>query len=99
MDAPLDPALVGRIVSLVADVIGVPASALSLDSRRNVTDGWDSVANLQVIGAVEEEFGVAIPTAAAVDLRSIADYARFLGKAGVSSAQAAQTGTPRPGNG
>ena len=98
MDAPLDPALVGRIASLVADVIGAPPSSLSVDSRRNVTTGWDSFANLQVIGAIEEEFGVAIPTDAAVSLHSIGDFVRFLGKAGaVESSRLA--GAPRPGNG
>lgn len=97
MDAPLDAALVGRLISLVADVIEVPASSLSPDSRRNEAPRWDSIANLSVIGAIEEEFGVAIPTAAAVELRSIADFARFLGRAGAAESAPAG-GAPRPGD-
>lgn len=82
MHADMDPALVGRLAALLSDVTGTPVSLLGPDSCRDVTPGWDSVANLQFMSAVEEEFGVIIPTTLALRLRSLADMARFLREAG-----------------
>lgn len=88
MHSDVDPALVGRLAALLSDITGTPVGLLGPDSCRDATPGWDSVANLQFMSAVEEEFGVIIPTTAALQLQSLADMARFLREAGWNAARA-----------
>lgn len=73
-----DQQLMSRIVALLSDVTGAPASGLGATSSQENTRGWDSTANLQFISSVEEEFGVLIPTSAAMRLRSVADMVAFV---------------------
>jgi acyl carrier protein len=67
-----------RIAALLADVCGAPLSSLGPDAAPGVTQGWDSVATLGFIAAVEDEFGVAITTAEAMTIKSLADMERLV---------------------
>jgi len=67
-----------QLAALLADVCGAPASSLGPDAAPGVTPGWDSVANLHFIGAIEEEFGVAITTAESMAIKTLDDIARLV---------------------
>jgi acyl carrier protein len=67
-----------RLASLLADATGAPVSSLRPESAPGVTPGWDSVATLQFINAVEEELGVAITTAEAMAIKSLGDMVRLV---------------------
>ena len=47
-----------------------------------VTPGWDSVANLGFIAAVEDEFGVTISTSEALRVKSLGDMASLIAAKG-----------------
>jgi acyl carrier protein len=68
---------------LLADVTGAPLDTLGPRSTRTNTPGWDSVASLGFIVAVEEQFGVAILTSEALLVHSLDDMAQLLDKKGI----------------
>jgi acyl carrier protein len=67
-----------RLVSLLADVCGAPASSLGPESAAGVTPGWDSVATLGFIAAVEDDLGVMITTTEAMSIKTLGDMARVV---------------------
>jgi acyl carrier protein len=74
-----------RLAALLADVCGAPPSTLGPDAAPGVTPGWDSVATLSFIAAVEDELGISITTAEAMTIKSLADMARLVAaKSGAS---------------
>jgi acyl carrier protein len=77
----VNDAALKRIRELLSFYSGVPEDQLTLDSRPENTPGWDSVANLGLLAAVEEEFNVTIKTRDAVRLRSLGDIAAYVGDA------------------
>jgi acyl carrier protein len=77
-------ALDARLASLLADVIGASLESVPADASQSTTPGWDSVANLGFIVAVEDEFGVSILTAEAMQLHSLADMSALLRRKGVT---------------
>jgi len=73
-----------RLASLLADVIGTPLESVRADASQSTLPEWDSVANLGFIAAVEDEFGVSILTAEAMQLHSLADMSALLRRKGVA---------------
>lgn len=67
-----------RLAALLADVCGAPASSLGLDAAAGVTPGWDSVATLGFIAAVEDDLGITISTNEAMGIKTLGDMARLV---------------------
>jgi acyl carrier protein len=67
-----------RLAALLADVCGAPVSSLGPEAAPGVTQGWDSVATLGFIAAVEEELAISITTAEAMTIKSLGDMARLV---------------------
>jgi len=67
-----------RLAALLADVCGAPVRSLAPDSAAGVTPGWDSVATLGFIAAVEDELGVTITTNEAMTIKTLGDMARLV---------------------
>jgi acyl carrier protein len=77
-------ALDARLASLLAAVIGTSLESVRADASQSTIAEWDSVANLGFIAAVEDEFGVNILTAEAMQLHSLADMSALLRRKGVT---------------
>jgi len=82
----LSDALTVRLVALLADVTGAPAASLGPASSPGNTPGWDSLASLGFIAAVEEDFGVSILTAEAMQVKGLSDMVGLLERKGVKAA-------------
>jgi len=67
-----------RLAALLADATGAPVSSLGPESAPGVTPGWDSVATLAFIAAVEDDLGVAITTAESMAIKSLGDMVRLV---------------------
>jgi acyl carrier protein len=67
-----------RLAAVLGEIAGVDAAGLSADSSSANLPEWDSMTNISFIGAIEEEFDVAIPTADAMKLRSLGEIARYV---------------------
>lgn len=68
-----------RLAALLADACGVPASSLGLEAAPEVTPGWDSVATLGFIAAIEDDLGITITTAEAMAIKTLGDMVRLVG--------------------
>jgi acyl carrier protein len=67
-----------QLAALLADATGAPVSSLGPESAPGITPGWDSVATLVFIAAVEDELGVAITTAESMAIKSLGDMVRLV---------------------
>ena len=50
-----------KIYQLMSNVFEIPVEELSEDSSLDSIESWDSVRHLNLILAIEEEFGITIP--------------------------------------
>jgi len=60
-----------RVVNVIAAVLNVPPAELSDRSSPDDIESWDSMKQLQLFLAVEEEFGVQLPADAADTLQTV----------------------------
>lgn len=67
-----------RLRSVLADVFGVRPERISVQDTHETIPGWDSLHHLQMIMALEQEFGVQLDTEQIADIRSVADIVRLL---------------------
>ena len=78
-EAKPDDAVLRRLIALLSSYTSVPEDRLGAASTPQNTEGWDSVANLRLLAAVEEEFNLTIGTRDAIHLRSLGTIARYIG--------------------
>ena len=63
--------LADRIRGVVADVFGVPTASLGGHSGPNTVNGWDSLGHVNLVLALELEFGVSISPEDAIAMVSL----------------------------
>jgi acyl carrier protein len=54
----MSASLIDRVRGIAADVLEVPAAQISLHSSPETIDTWDSVHHLNLVLALEQEFGL-----------------------------------------
>lgn len=59
-----------RLARVLGAVLGLPATAIGPDTSRDTVGAWDSLRQMNLILALEEEFGVTIPDEDAAHLTS-----------------------------
>jgi acyl carrier protein len=74
----MNPGMHERLAVLLADVSGAPTGSLGPASAPGTTPGWDSVAMVGFIAAVEDEFAIAITTAEAMTIKTLGDMAQLV---------------------
>lgn len=57
---------------ILAAVLGVDAAAITADSSSDTIESWDSLRHMNLVLALEEEFGVSIPDEEAANITSYA---------------------------
>jgi len=70
------PPAIEAVTRVLADVLGVDPRQIRPDSSPDTIEGWDSVQHLNLIIAVEQEFGVRFAPAEiedAVTIKAIAE--------------------------
>jgi acyl carrier protein len=73
-----DETIARRLRELLAFHSGAPEATLQGDSTPKNTEGWDSIANLNLMAAIEEEYGVTIATRDVIKLKSLGDIAAYV---------------------
>jgi acyl carrier protein len=63
--------------------LALPATSDVSSVESNTTQQWDSVAHLQLVVAIEDEFGIQLDPADVVDLKSYASAVTILQRHGV----------------
>lgn len=60
-----------RVYRVVSDVLGVPVTAVNDESSPDTIESWDSLAHINLILALEAEFGISLSDEDAVDMLSV----------------------------
>lgn len=58
-------------IIIVSEILDIKSSSLTLESSNSTTDNWDSLAQLQIIMALENRFNVRFKTTEISELTSI----------------------------
>ncbi len=72
-----------RLRSVVADVLGLGVEQVSASSAAGQLDGWDSFGHLQLVLALEAEFGVQFDPQKIPELTTVARLQGYLESKGV----------------
>jgi len=67
-----------KLVAVVAATLGVDPGLLTLDTSAEEIEKWDSMAQINIVSEIEEEFGVRIPIEQIAKLRRIRDFLPYL---------------------
>jgi acyl carrier protein len=70
-----------RVKRVVGSVLRVDPSGIADDARSEDVPGWDSLRHLELMLALETEFGVRIPAEAMLELTSLPAIERFVAAA------------------
>lgn len=73
-----DERIARRLRELLAYHSGTPEASLSPESTPQNTGGWDSLANLNFMAAIEEEFGVTFEVDDVMKMRSLGELEAYL---------------------
>ena len=68
-----------KLIALVAATLGVDPSTLTLDTKAEAIEKWDSVAQINIVSEIEEQFRVSIPIEIMPELHAIRDFLPYLG--------------------
>ncbi len=66
-----------KIAAIVSQIIHVPVEQLDVDTDLRIAHNIDSLAALQIIAAVETQFGIEIPENRLTDYATIRDMAEL----------------------
>ena len=77
---------IDRIHRVVSDVFGVATDSIDDDSSPDTIESWDSMFHLNLILALEAEFGVSLVPEDAMELLSVGLIRNVLADYGVSGA-------------
>jgi acyl carrier protein len=72
-----------RLFQTVANVFGVPVSELSDESSPETISAWDSLNHLNLVVALEGEFGISLTPEDAMEIRNVGSIRGILGDNGV----------------
>ena len=73
-----------RVAKVFADVLQIDASAIRDDTSPDNTPQWDSMAAVNLVLAIEDEFDVKLSTKEIVSMRSIEIVRKVLRSKGVA---------------
>ena len=68
-----------EIISLIEELLRVPAGTITVDTQIADVEEWDSLAHVMIIGELETQLSVSIPLDDAIELTSVQE---LLEKAG-----------------
>lgn len=75
--------LEARVSRLVADVFDIPCEQVTLATSRDSVAKWDSLGTVNLLMAIDSEFGVALGVEEAMDLLSVEIIVAVLRERGV----------------
>lgn len=60
-----------QIIKIVAEILEMDETELSLESKQEDIEEWDSLAHIRIIAEVEEQLGKSIPIDQVVEITTI----------------------------
>lgn len=69
-----------RVVETFARVLGLPADAITDETRYGGIPEWDSIAHMSLVAALEDAFGIMIDMDDVVDMSTVAKAREIVAK-------------------
>ncbi|HVP12642.1 MAG TPA: acyl carrier protein [Phycisphaerae bacterium] len=69
---------------IVSAILHIPVERVTDDLAAADVETWDSLNHINLIGAIEQEFGVTLPTENLGDFMSVPELEALLGQLGVT---------------
>jgi acyl carrier protein len=70
--------MTARVAKVFSEVLGVAADTITDDTSPDNTPQWDSMAAMNLVVAIEDEFDVRLSTAEIVSMRNVAIVKKVL---------------------
>lgn len=67
-----------RLLAVMADVFACAIEEIPVDADTQTLAGWDSLRQIELMIALEDEFGLRFPTGAMLELNSLAKIDGYL---------------------
>ncbi|MCP4138108.1 MAG: acyl carrier protein [bacterium] len=67
-----------RLIKLAAETLDIDEKELTLESAAEELEEWDSVAHINMVSEVEEEFGVTIPIDDITKITKVKDFLKYI---------------------
>jgi acyl carrier protein len=67
-----------RLRDLLAEMLDMPSNDITLETRREDVATWDSLNHLQLVTALESEFGVALTMEEIAAIKTVDDLQRIV---------------------
>jgi len=78
--------MTARVARVFSEVLGVSAEQITDDTSPDNTPQWDSMAAMNLVVAIEDEFDVTLSTAEIISMRNVAVVKKVLTAKGVADA-------------
>lgn len=75
-----------RVAKVFSEVLGLPPNLITDTTSPDNTPQWDSMAAMNLVVAIEDEFDVRLSTAEIVSMRNVAIVKKVLTSKGVADA-------------
>jgi acyl carrier protein len=72
--------LENKLKKVLSGILDIPVQEINLEQSRNEIPEWDSLAHVQIIVSVEQDFGVTIPFEDIDKIQSGNDFLPYLRK-------------------
>lgn len=69
-----------QFIEFVADIFEIDSSEISMDTKYDDLDVWDSLMMMRLIMETEEEYGCVIPIEKAAQITSLMDLYQLINK-------------------
>ena len=76
-----------RLQSLIAEMLDTPEDQIHADTRRDQIESWDSLNHLQLVTAIEREFGVKLTMDEIASVNTAGDLDRLVAARGTKATQ------------
>lgn len=74
-----------QLNDILADFFDLDPAAIAEDMGPDSVEGWDSVKHVQLVLALEGEYGLTLPVEQAMNLLTVADIRAMLAQHGISA--------------
>ena len=75
-----EAAIIAALTPVFQDVLDAPDLILTPATSASDVPGWDSVAHITLVVAIEQRFGIRFKTAEIEELGNVGDLARLVGE-------------------
>lgn len=67
-----------KLLQIFSNILQLDIKETDLDLSQNQVEEWDSLAQIQIVGEIEEEFGVTIPFEDIEKISKLSDFLKYI---------------------